>query len=146
MIGGRRPLSGRKVGDRRVRVERPHSAYFRYSGPGQLTAKAAASAPTTAVGRGWARAKRIAIGRPLASEEEIGGGRPAVRDRSRRAPPGHLGRTLREIDLQGRFRLTPIALIRGGKVIVNPPRDEVLRAGDELVLVGGDEGFVRFGE
>ena len=72
MIGGRRPLSGRKVGDRRVRVERPHSAYFRYTGPGQLTAKAAASAPTTTMGRAWARTKRIAIGRPLASEEEIG--------------------------------------------------------------------------
>ena len=72
MIGGRRPLSGRKVGDRRVRVERPHSAYFRYTGPGQLTAKAAASAPKTGIGRAWARAKAIAIGRPLASEEEIG--------------------------------------------------------------------------
>jgi amino acid transporter len=72
MIGGRRPLSGRKLGDRRVRVERPHSAYFRYTGPGQLTAKAAASAPTSAAGRAWARAKRVAIGRPLASEEEIG--------------------------------------------------------------------------
>lgn len=72
MIGGRRPLGGRKVGDRRVRVERPHSAFFRYTGPGQLTAKAAASAPTTTMGRAWARTKRIAIGRPLASEEEIG--------------------------------------------------------------------------
>ncbi len=72
MIGGRRPLSGRKVGDRRVRVERPHSAYFRYTGPGQLTAKAAASAPKTGIGRAWARVKAVAIGRPLASEEEIG--------------------------------------------------------------------------
>jgi amino acid transporter len=72
MIGGRRPLSGRKIGDRRVRAERPHSAYFRYTGPGQLTAKPAASAPTTSLGRAWARIKAIAIGRPLASEEEIG--------------------------------------------------------------------------
>ncbi len=72
MIGGRRPLSGRKIGDRRLRVERPHSAYFRYTGPGQLTAKRAASAPKTGLGRAWARLKSIAIGRPLASEEEIG--------------------------------------------------------------------------
>jgi amino acid transporter len=72
VIGSRRPLSGRKVGDRRVRVERPHSAYFRYTGPGQLTAKAAASTPKTPVGRAWARVKAVAIGRPLASEEEIG--------------------------------------------------------------------------
>ena len=34
MIGGRRPLQGRKPADRRVRVERPHAPYFRYIGPG----------------------------------------------------------------------------------------------------------------
>ena len=72
MIGGRRPLSGRKPGDRRIRVERHHSPYFRYTGPGQLTAKPAASAPTTAVGRIVARLKQILIGRPLHNEEEIG--------------------------------------------------------------------------
>jgi amino acid transporter len=71
VIGGRRPLSGRKVGDRRVRIERPHSAYFRYTGPGQLTAKRAANVPKTPIGRAWARVKEVAIGRPLASEEEI---------------------------------------------------------------------------
>ena len=72
MIGGRRPIQGRKLGDRRVRVERPHAAYFRWSGPGQLTAKEAASAPTTPGGRVWARVKALFIGRPLASEEELG--------------------------------------------------------------------------
>jgi amino acid transporter len=72
MIGGRRPISGRKPGDKRVRVERHHTPYFRYTGPGQLTAKAAASAPTTPVGRFNARLKSILIGRPLANEEEIG--------------------------------------------------------------------------
>jgi amino acid transporter len=71
MIGGRRPLRGRKVGDRRVRVERPHSAYFRYTGPGMLTAKAAASAPRTAVGRAWEATRRVLFGRRLASEEEV---------------------------------------------------------------------------
>src|SRR2546426_1533893 len=72
MIGGRRPLKGRKLADRRVRVERPHAAYFRWKGPGQLTAKEAASRPTTRRGRLWAAAKSFFIGRPLASEEEIG--------------------------------------------------------------------------
>src|SRR5438552_13321060 len=72
MIGGRRPLQGRKPADRRVRVERPHSPYFRYTGPGLMVAKAAAHEPKTAVGRGWARLRKLAFGRPLASEEEIG--------------------------------------------------------------------------
>jgi amino acid transporter len=72
MIGGRRPLQGRKPADRRVRVERPHSPYFRYTGPNQLVAKAAANEPKTAIGRTIAGIRKVAFGRPLASEEEIG--------------------------------------------------------------------------
>lgn len=72
MIGGRKPLVGRKPGDRRVRVERAHTPYFRYTGPGQLVAKPAASAPTTGGARAIARVKAALIGRPLANEEEIG--------------------------------------------------------------------------
>ena len=72
MIGGRRPLQGRKPGDRRVVVPRPHSPYFRYTGPGQLTARAAASGPLTARERTWATIRRVLIGPPLASEAEIG--------------------------------------------------------------------------
>ena len=58
MIGGRRPIKGRKPADRRVRVERPHAPYFRYTGPGQLVAKPAAHAPRTALGRGVGPAPR----------------------------------------------------------------------------------------
>ncbi len=72
MIGGRRPLQGRKPGDRRVRLERPHAPYFRYTGRGQLTAKQAASAPTTATGKLFASIRGFFVGRPLASEDEMG--------------------------------------------------------------------------
>jgi amino acid transporter len=72
MIGGRRPLQGRKMGDRRVRLERPHAPYFRYTGVGQMTAKEAASAPTTATGKTMASLRGLLFGRPLASEEELG--------------------------------------------------------------------------
>ena len=72
MIGGRRSLQGRKPGDRRVRLDRPHAPYFRYTGPGQLTAKEAASAPTTPAGRAWASIRAFFVGRPLASEDELG--------------------------------------------------------------------------
>ncbi|HEV8488651.1 MAG TPA: APC family permease [Candidatus Limnocylindrales bacterium] len=72
MIGGRRPIHGRKLGDRRLRVDRPHSPYFRWTGPGQLTAKEAASRPRTPAGRLFAAVKALFLGRPLASEAEIG--------------------------------------------------------------------------
>ena len=52
-------------------MPRPHSPYFRYSGPGQLTARPAASAPLTARERTWATIKRVLIGQPLASEAEL---------------------------------------------------------------------------
>jgi amino acid transporter len=73
MIGGRRPgaLRGRKVGDRRIRVERPHTAFFRYAGPNQLVAKRAASAPRTPLGRAAARVRAALFGRPLSIHEEI---------------------------------------------------------------------------
>ena len=72
MIGGRRPLKGLKPADRRVRVERPHSPYFRYTGPGQMVAKPAASVALTPTGRFFDRSRAVLFGRPLASEEEIG--------------------------------------------------------------------------
>ena len=72
MIGGRRALQGRKTADRRIRVERPHSIYFRYTGSNQLVAKEAASLPRTSAGRAVARLRALLFGRPLASEEELG--------------------------------------------------------------------------
>ena len=71
MIGGRRPLQGRKIGDRRVRVDRPHSPYFRYTGAGMLTAKEATLEPRSAGGRAVERTRRLLFGRRLASEEEV---------------------------------------------------------------------------
>jgi amino acid transporter len=67
----RAALKGRKIGDRRVRVDRPHSPYFRYTRAG-LEAREAASVPTTRGGKLRARVRRIFMGRPLASEEEAG--------------------------------------------------------------------------
>jgi amino acid transporter len=67
----RRPLKGRKPGDRRVRVARPHSAYFRYDAEGQLVAKESASRPRTPAGRALAKVRSILFGRPLSIHDEI---------------------------------------------------------------------------
>ena len=63
-------LAGRRIGDRRIRVARPLSPYFRYAGPGTVTARPAATVPSHALGRFSARARRLLFGRPLASDEE----------------------------------------------------------------------------
>jgi amino acid transporter len=63
-------LKGRRPGDRRVRVERPHTAYFRYAAPGVMTAKPSASAPSGGIdGLIWAL-RRMLFGRLLSTEEE----------------------------------------------------------------------------
>jgi amino acid transporter len=64
-------LRGRKLGDRRVVVARPHARYFRYSGTGAMVAKQSASGALTPGGRAVARAKAVLFGHPLASAQEI---------------------------------------------------------------------------
>jgi amino acid transporter len=66
-----RVVRGLKAGDRRVRVERPHAAYFRYSGEGTLIAREAASVPRTPLGRAVARVRAFLFGRPLSSHADI---------------------------------------------------------------------------
>ena len=63
-------LPGRRPGDQRIRVDRPHTAYFRYSGSRTLVARPAASLPRTASGRAFANVRRGLFGRPLSTEEE----------------------------------------------------------------------------
>jgi amino acid transporter len=64
-------LQGRKLGDRRVRVVRAHAPYFRYTGPGTLVAKEAASLPRTPFGRAMARVRAVLFGRPLSLHDEL---------------------------------------------------------------------------
>ena len=65
------PLRGRKLGDRRIRVDRPEAPYFRYVGADTVTVKPRAVAPSTGAGRAVALLRRLVIGRPLASEQEM---------------------------------------------------------------------------
>jgi trk system potassium uptake protein len=63
-----------------------------------------------------------------------------------RPPESFIGRSLREIDLPGRFDLTPIGLRRGDSVTVNPHRDDRIAAGDEIILIGLDDRLERLGD
>lgn len=55
-----------------------------------------------------------------------------------RPPRSYVGRSLEDIGLQATLKLTPIALRRGDRVIVNPHSSELVREGDELILIGLD--------
>jgi hypothetical protein len=48
-MADQRPLQGRKLGDRRVVVDRPHARYLQYLGPGVLEAKLEAPGSTHAI-------------------------------------------------------------------------------------------------
>lgn len=65
------PIAGRHPGDRRIRVARTESTYFRYTGRGVLQARAAAIEPSLPLERAVWRLRRALFGRLLASEEEI---------------------------------------------------------------------------
>ncbi len=63
-------LRGRKIGDRRVRVERPQAEYFRYAAKDTLVARPKAHEEKAPLGRGLAIGRRVLFGRALASAEE----------------------------------------------------------------------------
>ncbi len=63
-------MPGRHLADRRIRVARPHSTYFRYEGPGTVTAKREAITPVRRGERWSTHARRLAFGRILATDEE----------------------------------------------------------------------------
>ncbi|HEX8940363.1 MAG TPA: APC family permease [Candidatus Limnocylindrales bacterium] len=65
------PLRGRKLGDRRVVVDRPHARYFRYTAPGRLAAKLAVEEPSGTLERGLFRVRRTLFGVPIPSEAEL---------------------------------------------------------------------------
>ena len=63
-----------------------------------------------------------------------------------RPPEAWVGRSLGQLDLPGRLKLTPIALRRGQDVTVNPQAVETIREGDELIVIGLDEKLEHLAE
>ncbi len=65
-------LAGQKPGNRRVRVNRTRSEYFRYTPSGAFEARPKAHEEVESGRRFMATGRRLLFGRPLASAEEIG--------------------------------------------------------------------------
>ena len=57
--------------------------------------------------------------------------------------PSWVGKTLGDIDLAGSCRLTVLAITRAGSVVLTPGPDDVVRAGDSLIVAGLDEDLER---
>jgi uncharacterized protein with PhoU and TrkA domain len=55
------------------------------------------------------------------------------------------GRSLGELDLPGRFGIS-VLVIKGARLRSSPSEDEVLNAGDILLVMGPDAGIVRLHE
>lgn len=62
-----------------------------------------------------------------------------------RPPDAWVGRPLKDLDFVGRLQLTPVALRRGDGVTINPHPTEVIRAEDELILIGRDDRLDELG-
>ncbi|MGZ9160712.1 MAG: TrkA C-terminal domain-containing protein [Candidatus Limnocylindrales bacterium] len=80
----------------------------------------------------WASAWRL---REHPRDRRLSGRRPAVRDDQIRAPQAWVGRTFKDLD-RATMQLSPVGLCRGAEVMVNPHRDVVLAADDELIVLG----------
>jgi len=52
------------------------------------------------------------------------------------APERYFGKTLAGAELRKKYGLTVIAIRRGDEMIVNPPADFMIAAGDEFIVVG----------
>lgn len=96
---------------------------------------------------------QLGVSRVVHPEREIGIGvarsfaAPGVLDYLDVAPGYGIARVPVTEALVGRpvnaFRITPLALIRGGTVTLTPSASEILRVGDELIVAGRDEDLER---
>jgi trk system potassium uptake protein TrkA len=59
-------------------------------------------------------------------------------------PAQYVGKTLVEIDVRRRFDITVVAIHRGDKIVANPSRDEALREGETLMVIGSSGAVGRF--
>lgn len=55
------------------------------------------------------------------------------------APEAFAGRSLEEVDLPRRHGVSVLVLVRGDRLIPNPPPEERLESGDRLVVMGDDD-------
>jgi trk system potassium uptake protein TrkA len=63
-----------------------------------------------------------------------------------RAPDFMAGKTLAELDVRRRFKITILLIKNGHRFLISPDPDDRIEAGDTLVVVGRDEDIARLRE
>ena len=63
-----------------------------------------------------------------------------------RVPASFVGRTLREVDLRGRFGVTLLAVKRADELVVSPPVDYRFAGEDLLVAIGANTQIAHLAE
>lgn len=61
----------------------------------------------------------------------------------RRLPSGWAGRSIVELDIRAKYRLTVIAVCRGQEMTISPSRDYRFAVGDSLVVLGRNDDIQR---
>ncbi|RUL49038.1 MULTISPECIES: TrkA family potassium uptake protein [Lysinibacillus] len=59
-------------------------------------------------------------------------------------PKKMVGKNLRELDIRARFKVSVIAIIRSGDIIISPSPDELLQNEDILVTIGNRNDLAKF--
>lgn len=70
---------------------------------------------------------------------------PGVSVSELRCPSALFGRTLRELNLRERFRVT-VLIIKGQELRASPSGSDRINPGDTLIVIGPDEGIARLQE
>lgn len=59
-------------------------------------------------------------------------------------PPKMAEKSIRELDIRAKHKVTVIAIVRDGDIIISPSPDQVIHKGDLLVMIGSSEALDRF--
>lgn len=54
------------------------------------------------------------------------------------------GKSIRQLDIRAKYKVTVIAVVREGEIIISPSPDEIIHRGDLLVIIGSSEDLDKF--
>lgn len=59
-------------------------------------------------------------------------------------PPRMAEKSLRELDIRAKYKVSAIAIVRKGEIIISPLSNQIIHKGDLLVVIGSKKDLARF--